>query len=324
MNTSETKPKAVANSNIKISQVVIENENYFKISNCDKMPHFFMSIVSDSDHWLFIASNGGVTAGRKNSEFALFPYYTSDKITESADITGSKSIFLVNKEDSSLLWEPLSERFDGMYDITRNLYKNTYGNKVIFEEINHDLGLTFSYQWSSSNEFGFVRKSTLVNNGTAATKISLVDGIQNLIPAGIGEWLQNNYSNLVDAYKRNELDKETGLGIYALSAIIVDRAEPSEALKANIAWSLGFDDCKYLVSSMQLKNFRKGQSIQEEIDVKAEKGAYFINADITLEAKAEKQWMIITNVNQNHAGVVQMIEKIRTEKNLIDVVNNDI
>jgi hypothetical protein len=324
MNTSETKPKAVANSNIKISQVVIENENYFKISNCDKMPHFFMSIVSDSDHWLFIASNGGVTAGRKNSEFALFPYYTSDKITESADITGSKSIFLVNKENSSLLWEPLSERFDGMYDITRNLYKNTYGNKVIFEEINHDLGLTFSYQWSSSNEFGFVRKSTLVNNGTAATKISLVDGIQNLIPAGIGEWLQNNYSNLVDAYKRNELDKETGLGIYALSAIIVDRAEPSEALKANIAWSLGFDDCKYLVSSMQLKNFRKGQSIQEEIDVKAEKGAYFINADITLEAKAEKQWMIITNVNQNHAGVVQMIEKIRTEKNLIDVVNNDI
>ena len=50
---------------------------------------------------------------------------------------------------------------------------------------------------------------------------------------------------------------------------------------------------------------------QEEVDVKAEKGAYFINADITLEAKAEKQWMIVTNVNQNHAGVVQMIEKIR-------------
>ena len=47
-----------------------------------------MSIVSDSNHWLFISSNGGLTAGRKNAEFALFPYYTDDKITEFADITG--------------------------------------------------------------------------------------------------------------------------------------------------------------------------------------------------------------------------------------------
>jgi hypothetical protein len=35
------------------------------------------------------------------------------------------------------------------------------------------------------------------------------------------------------------LDKVTGFGIYALSAIIVDKAEPSEALKANAVWSLG-------------------------------------------------------------------------------------
>ena len=62
---------------------------------------------------------------------------------------------------------------------------------------------------------------------------------------------------MVDAYKRNELDKESGLGIFALSAILVDRAEPSEALKANIAWSLGLDDCQYLVSPLQVDNFRK-------------------------------------------------------------------
>jgi hypothetical protein len=37
-------------------------------------------------------------------------------------------------------------------------------------------------------------------------------------------------SNLVDAYKEVSYT-ESGLGIYALSAIIVDKAEPSEALK---------------------------------------------------------------------------------------------
>ena len=69
---------------VKLEPVTIDNEAYFKISNNDEMRPFFMSIVSDSNHWMFISSNGGLTAGRKDSENALFPYYTDDKITESA------------------------------------------------------------------------------------------------------------------------------------------------------------------------------------------------------------------------------------------------
>ena len=139
--------------------VELEGEKYYKIENHDTMRPFFMSIVSDSNHWLFISSNGGLTAGRKNAEFALFPYYTDDKITEFADITGSKSIFQVRFEKEVLVWEPFSERFNENYSLTRNLYKNFYGNKVIFEEIHNDLQLTFRYQWSSSNLFGFVKNS---------------------------------------------------------------------------------------------------------------------------------------------------------------------
>lgn len=324
MTTSEQNHKTEDNLEVEIRQVEIDNESYFKISNCDAMPPFFMSIVSDSNHWLFISSNGGLTAGRKNAEYALFPYYTSDKIIESAEVTGSKSIFLVQKEGKTQVWEPHSERFDGMYEVARNLYKNIYGNKIIFEEINHDLQLTYRYEWNSSNQFGFVRKSTLTNNSTDEVSISLLDGIQNIIPYGVESATQNGLSNLVDAYKRNELEQETGLGIYALSAIIVDKAEPSEALKANIAWSLGFKNPKFLVSSLQVKNFRKKKPVQEETDVKAEKGAYFINANIVLPTKGEKRWMIVANVNQNHAAVAQISETIKSEKKLEALINQDI
>ena len=61
------------------------------------------------------------------------------------------------------------------------------------------------------------------------------------MPASIGSDIQNQSSNLVDAYKRNELEPTTGLGIFALSAILVDKAEASEALKANVVWSLGLE-----------------------------------------------------------------------------------
>ncbi len=76
--------------------VKFDNENYYKISNSSAMRPFFMSIVSHSDHWMFISSTGGLTAGRRNNRFSLFPYYSDDKITESYETTGSKTIFRVS------------------------------------------------------------------------------------------------------------------------------------------------------------------------------------------------------------------------------------
>ena len=304
--------------------VNIDNEVYYKISNSDKMRPFFMSIVSDSNHWMFISSNGSLTAGRKNSEFALFPYYTDDKITEAAEITGSKSIFQVVKNDEVHLWEPFSDRFAGKYKTTRNLYKNEYGNKVLFEEINHDLELTFQYQWNSTNTFGFIKKSKLINTATSTVEVNVLDGIQNILPYGVGSDLQNASSNLVDAYKRSELEKSSGLGIYALSAIIVDKAEPSEALKANIVWSLGLDTPKYLLSSLQLDSFRKQYEIQDETDVKAEKGAYFVNSQIVLASQEDKEWLLVAEVNKNHSAIAKLVNKIKTNDGLWELIDQKI
>ena len=283
-----------------------------------------MSIVSSSNHYMFISSNGGLSAGRKNSNHALFPYYTDDKITESTDITGSKSIFLVKRDGQSMLWEPFSIRNSGKYSIQRNLYKNSYGNSIIFEEVNSDLNMTFQYQWSTSHVYGFVKKSKLINHNPTQVDVSVLDGIQNIVPCGVSSTVQNQVSNLVDAYKRNELDKESGIGIFALSVIIVDKPEPSEALKANIVWSLGLKNPKHLLSSLQLDNFRKGLPIHEETDVKAEKGAYFVNSDISLSAGKEKEWLIVANVNNSVSQVIEIANSIKNDKQLEQKLKKDI
>ncbi|NMH89685.1 hypothetical protein [Flavivirga algicola] len=310
--------------NIKGGLINFDNENYYKITNSDAMRPFFMSIVSDSNHWMFISSNGGLTAGRKNSDASLFPYYTDDKITESADTTGSKTIFQVHLDNKIKIWEPFSERQRGSYKTQRNLYKNSFGNKIIFEEINEDLGLTFRYQWSSSNQFGFVKKSTLINNSSETIKVKLLDGLQNILPYNLASDFQNATSNLVDAYKKNELDTNTGLGIFSLSAVIVDKAEPSESLKANIVWSTGIENPTYLISSLQLHNFRQGLPINQEIDIKAEKGAYFISSDLELKPQSSKNWMFVANVNQSISGVIQISESIKNLTNIAEVVQKDI
>lgn len=307
-----------------ISIEKLDNETWFKISDFDSQRPFFMSLVSDSNHWMFISSNGGLTAGRKNAEFALFPYYTDDKITELAHTTGSKTIFKVHEGDLTKTWEPFSDGNTNGYNLTRNLFKNRYGNKILFEEINHDLKLTFRYQWNSSNNYGFVRKSELINNSGKNYDIKLLDGIQNILPYGVNSDLQTRSSNLVDAYKRSELIEETGLSTYALSAIIVDKAEPSEALKANVAWSMGLENPKYLLSSLQLDRFRDNLEIEEEKDIKGEKGAYFVIADIALTSSSKKEWSIVANVNQDHSGVIALNESIKNNSELPSLIKQDI
>ena len=314
----------IDDKNALLTFVEIDKEHFYKIENNDAMRPFFMSIVSDSNHWMFISSNGGLTAGRKDSNNALFPYYTDDKITEFAETTGSKSIFIIEHNTTSNLWEPFSIRTNTSYQITRNLYKNIYGNKIIFEEVNHTLNVVFRYQWNSSDKYGFVRKSTLINQNSTGVKIALLDGIQNIMPCGVGADLQRQSSNLVDAYKRSELDPESGLGIFALSAIIVDKAEPSEALKANVVWSLNVENPSHLISSLQLNTFRKEKIILPETDIKAEKGAYFINKNIELKGGSIKEWMIIANVNQNHTSITALTHQIKNNPQLKQDVLDDI
>ena len=309
---------------VDIKRLKIEGENFYCISNCDEIRPFLMSVVSDSHHWMFISSNGALSAGRKNPEYALFPYYTADKITDSFDTTGGKSIFQIVENGETHVWEPYSERNAGLYRCTRNLYKNAIGNKIIFEEINHDFSLTFRCEWSSSNIYGFVRKTSIENTGDKNIALNVIDGIQNIMPDGVSSDLQNATSNLVDAYKRNELDAASGMGIFALSAIIVDKAEPSEALKANIAWSLGLEKPVYLVSSLQLNAFRKGLAVSQEEDVKAEKGAYFINTKITLAPAGKKDWLIVADVNQSQANVISLIHEIQNNQALKTQIDNDI
>ena len=222
--------------------VQLDGEAYYRITDVDAMPPFLMSLVSDSDHWLFVSSTGALTAGRVDPDHALFPYYTDDKIHDARSDTGAVTVLLVSTPDGRQLWEPFADRYAGAYAISRNLYKSAVGTTVRFEEVNHDLGLTFAYSWAPSERFGFVRSASLANGGAAPVTVQLLDGVRNIVPAGVDRFFQEHFSTLVDGHKDTELDPATGLGIYTLTSIPGDSAQPGEALRAAVAWSRGLPD----------------------------------------------------------------------------------
>ena len=306
------------------SFVVIHGEHYYCVSNHDGIAPFFMSLVSDSDHWLFISSNGALTAGRRDSDHALFPYYTDDRIHDSQEQTGSKTILRVTRGGRTHLWEPFSERMEGLYRVTRNLCKSVYGNKVLFEEINHDLAMTFRYEWMNSERFGFVRQATLVNHGLNRVAVALVDGIQNVLPWGVERRFQVEYSTLADGYKRTELLSPSGLALFRLSSVPVDKPEPSEALRVNLAWSTGLEPVRRLLSTDQFRAFRRGEALLEETDVRGRRGAYLLHAEFTMEAGQEKDWLIVAELNQDAGDIVALQQRLEAGSSLKGEVLQDV
>ena len=254
----------ISNAPIKGDFIKINNETFYKIENYDKMNPFLISIVSATDHWLYISSKGGLTAGRKNSDNSLFAYTNDDVLHDVNEITGSKTIIKMADKGKLYLWEPFSENYRGIYSITKNLYKNISSTEIIFEEINHDLKLKFQYSWTCSEKYGFVKTSKIFNESSTKKEIEVLDGIQNILPSGVSQKLQSGFSTLIDGYKKNELISKYGLGVYSLSSIPSDRALPAESLKATTVWAAGIDVEKYLLSSKQISNFRKNISIEQE------------------------------------------------------------
>ena len=280
-----------------------EGEEYYLIENFDQLHPFFTSLASDTDLFMYIASTGGLTCGRRNPEQVLFPYYTDDKITESYENTGPKTIIRAQKDQRIYLWEPFSCRYLGMYHTKRSIAKSIVGNKLLFIEQNIDLGLTFSYQWAPADKLGWVRTATISNDGNQDITIELLDGLQNVMPAGVERITQNTFSTLVDGYKKTEQVPQTSMVLFRMEAILVDRAEPSECLKCNTIYTLGLPQATYLTSSSQLDNFRLGKTIYEENASKGVRGAIFAHTTFTLLPNQEQQWMFVCDVMQDAVSV---------------------
>ena len=302
----------------------INDERYYAIKHVDQMPPFFISLVSDSDHWLFLSSNTGLTAGRVSPETALFTYETVDKIHESHLHSGCKTIIKVHLDGQHKYWEPFNKEHDHRYHVSRNIFKNILGNKICFEEINHDFQLSFRYTWATSTEYGFIRCCQLINLTSLAVDIDLLDGFQNILPAGTPRHTQSNSSNLVDAYKWSELEENHQLGMFSLFSAITDRAEPCESLTANTVFCLGLENTKTLLSSQQINSFKQGKTVEPEKVIKGIRGAYLVNCSLSLIANQTQTWHLVTNIEQSQSQIICLLKELNNKQHLLSNINQSI
>ncbi|WP_320821804.1 hypothetical protein [Reinekea sp.] len=279
---------------------------YYQIASYDRMTTFFMSIVSADDHWLFLASNGGLTAGRQNAEKALFPYYSEDKIVDLAHCTGSLS--LIREQDR--LWQPFNSLELAPFSGQRSLYKGIRGDRVIFSEQLDEL--TFDYGWSFSEAFGLVKTSRLTNDSTRSRTLELLDGLQNILPANIASVTQNSHSVLLDAYKSTDLVDDR-LALFYLSSRLTDLAEPSESLLTNSVWSCvsqGTWAFKVSLDGQAPQRFAQGTPLRYPERARGRRGSYFLEARVTLAPGETIEWFTLAEVSLDTSAVLALRQRM--------------
>ncbi|MGH8047707.1 MAG: hypothetical protein ACREKL_10705, partial [Chthoniobacterales bacterium] len=266
---------------------------------------FLMSIVSNTDHWMFVGSNSAFSAGRCDPDHALFPYQTVDKLLDRASAGGVTTILRVERGNRTELWEPWQpERC--RHEVTRNVYKHVWNTSVTFEEINHTLGLALRWTLSASERHGFVRRCTLTNLDGNDIAVTCLDGWRRLLPPGVAQETFSRYSYLAAAYMRHELLPAEALGIYTLNSGITDRAEPSESLRVSVAWSLGLDAPEILLSERQVEAFRRGEKISTENEVRGAFGAHLSVSSFQLAAGGSREWFTVADYGLDHSALIAL------------------
>jgi len=286
--------------------VRLDGELYACITASHRLPPFLMSLATDTDLWMFVASTGGLTAGRVDPDGALFPYRTEDALYQAHHDSGPVTLVRVEREGCSVLWEPFTVDPAVETDIERNLYKNVLGTSLVFEEIHHGLGLAFRARWSGCDEFGWVRGATLENIGSAAMVAVVMDGLRNVLPFGAPLALHQSASNLVDAYRKSEIDPDSGLGIYSLTSAITDRAEAAESLRANVVWTCGLEGARLHLSDAAVTAFRRGQVVAAESLLNGGRGHFLASAQVELRPGRPVSWHVVADAGCDHVQVAAL------------------
>ena len=296
--------------------VTVAGQRYACIRDVDHLAPFLMSIVSDSDAWLFVGSNSPFTAGRVDPDGAMFPYENQDKLLRHADGSGSLSAFRVFRGGSGpALWEPWRPDSQGL-PITRNLYKHVLGTNVLFEEINHELGLRFTWSLSTCAKFGLVRHAVLENIGAGPVHIDYLDGFQMLMPAGVGERAYATLSYLAAAYMRHEVLPDVPMGIYTLNSSMEDKPLPYESLSATAAWSVGHRHPEVILSDRSLRAFRAGEKIAQERELRGDFGSYLIADGVDLAAGETHSWFTVADTALDHSKLISLRDRLGEPKAL--------
>lgn len=283
----------------------VDGADWYRIDGVERMEPFLMSVVSDSDLWMFVSSAGPLTAGRIDADLAVLPYETDDRLHRAVDVSGPLTLVAREVHGHREIWQPFARHIGA--GCRRVLRKQVLGNALVLEEEHELWGVVFRSTWQPSRIYGWVRTSELVDVTGAGGSYEVLDGLLDVMPAGVDAVTEQMTSNLVDAYKRSETGRWGTVAVYTLETLITDRAEPAESLSATAVWSTGFEGARLHLDERVVDSFRTGSPSPTAELLTGRRGAYLLHGRCDLAAGADASWMLVVDTGLGNAALLDTI-----------------
>ena len=91
-------PLNASSTAVKGDYVTRDGESFYRIANVDGMDDFFISVVSDSNHWMFISTRGGPAACRDKHPMIGIANDTDEKIIHAVNVSNTIKRFTITSD----------------------------------------------------------------------------------------------------------------------------------------------------------------------------------------------------------------------------------
>lgn len=179
---------------------VIENYNHSK-----PFSNFFPGIAGKYGipMWVFYVNRGqAITSfGVKDKDHPILEYFPANKSYFNTNSLGFRT-FIKTDNKKTVLYEPFHNGLYNLnFDIINKMLISSYD--LTLEEKNLSLGLETKVNYFTLPEESFaalVRKVTIKNLSNKTQKIELVDGLPQIAPFGMNNWVLKEMSRTIEAW----------------------------------------------------------------------------------------------------------------------------
>jgi hypothetical protein len=183
--------------------------------------------------WAFYVNRGQAIAsfGVRNKDGAFLEFFPADKSYQLTPSRGFRTFLKIADGDQTQTHEPF--QCGAGSEVKQRLYVTPH--EVGVEEINPQLGFRIRadiFTLPEASVAGLVRRVTITNTSEQARKIEIVDGLPQVLPFGMNQWILKFMSRTSEAFMRVE-GVENNLPFYRLKVWPTDSPQVEPVIACN-------------------------------------------------------------------------------------------
>ncbi|WP_031438254.1 hypothetical protein [Methylobacter tundripaludum] len=216
----------------------LDNDNCFVIDQYNDLApfaSFLPGIAGTLGHpaWAFYVNRGQAIAsfGVRNKDGAFLEFFPADKAYQLTPSRGFRTFLKITDGEQILAHEPFQHGAGS--EVKQRLYVTPH--EVGVEEINPQLGFCIRADMFTLPEApvaGLLRRVTITNTSKQTKKIEIVDGLPQVLPFGMNQWILKFMSRTSEAFMRVE-GVEENLPFYRLKVWPTDSPQVEPVIASN-------------------------------------------------------------------------------------------